>query len=82
MGAAVCAAAQGVTGFHMGKFDMDELVPEDASSVAATVAKCATPHFLLCSTCSEQGPQHAPCPECTQGGCADQQHEQRLHGSI
>ena len=51
---------QGVTGFHMGKFDMDELVFEDAASVAATVAKCE-PTPCNC-TLSKEGGACMICP--------------------
>ncbi|CAL8469225.1 g8766 [Coccomyxa elongata] len=41
VGGLVDTVKEGVTGFHMGRFDPDDLLPEDASAVAATVAKAA-----------------------------------------
>ncbi len=38
-GGLVDTVKEGVTGFHMGKLDPDELLPEDADAVAATMSR-------------------------------------------
>jgi granule-bound starch synthase len=38
-GGLVDTVKEGVTGFHMGAFDPDELVESDAEAVAATIAR-------------------------------------------
>jgi granule-bound starch synthase len=42
-GGLVDTVKDGVTGFHMGKFDADDLLPEDVDSIVATVARCGLP---------------------------------------
>jgi granule-bound starch synthase len=39
-GGLVDTVKEGVTGFHMGRFDPDELLTEDVASIAATLARC------------------------------------------
>jgi granule-bound starch synthase len=38
-GGLVDTVKEGVTGFHMGAFDTDKLIPEDAEAMAATVMR-------------------------------------------
>jgi len=42
VGGLVDTVKEGVTGFHIGRFDPDDLLPEDAAAVAATVARRAS----------------------------------------
>jgi hypothetical protein len=56
------ACVQGVTGFHIGKLDLDELVPEDAAAVAKTVAKCAQPAPACLTPAAPHG--SAECAKC------------------
>lgn len=46
-GGLVDTVKEGVTGFHMGAFDPDELMPEDVAAVAATVARCEACCFCI-----------------------------------
>lgn len=42
-GGLVDTVEEGVTGFHMGVFDTDGLVPEDAQALASAVKRCLPP---------------------------------------
>ncbi len=52
----------GVTGFHMGKFDADDLVPQDVASVAATVNRCGQVCKPTTSVAFRQQRLNTPCP--------------------
>ena len=45
-GGLVDTVKDGVTGFHMGRFDPDDLLPQDVAAVAAAVSRLSSRHLL------------------------------------
>ena len=77
----------GVTGFHMGKIDANDLVPQDVASIAAAVKRCeqrpepTTNVAFLQQICNARA-RGMPCAACVRATVGVPEYTLRSPGAL